>query len=130
MHTNAFNGDPWCHIGKRVGFIEATDDTVELVGAAMAAARRAWRPGFSYAKAGLVLTELVPIETVQRSLLPAIDRERRRKLGEALDAVNHRYGRGTLYPAAAGIKRGWSTKFEMRSPAFTTQWTELPIARC
>lgn len=109
------------HTARRVEFLEATDDTVELV-----AARRAWRRGFRYAKAGLVLTELAPIDTVQRSFLAAFDRDR--QLNEAIDAG--RYGRGTLFPAAAGIKRDWSTKFEMRSPAFTTQWAELPMAHC
>ena len=34
MHTYAFNGDPWSHTGRAVEFLEATDDTVELVSAA------------------------------------------------------------------------------------------------
>jgi DNA polymerase V len=32
-------------------------------------------------------------------------------------------------PAAAGIasKRAWSTKFDMRSPRYTTRMDELPV---
>ncbi|MBX9934418.1 MAG: DUF4113 domain-containing protein [Methylobacterium sp.] len=35
-----------------------------------------------------------------------------------------------MVPARAGLqaKRTWSTKFEMRSPGYTTQIRELPIA--
>ena len=72
MHTHAHNSDPWCHVGKLVEFLEASDDTVELVAAAVRAAQRAWRPCFRWAKAGLV-----PVETVQRSFLTTLDRVRR-----------------------------------------------------
>ena len=34
----------------------------------------------------------------------------------AMDAANTRFGRGAVTLAAAGIKRPWATKFEMRSP--------------
>jgi DNA polymerase V len=48
----------------------------------------------------------------------------------AMDACNARFGRGAVVPARAGLtkKRTWSTKFEMRSPRYTTQVTELPTA--
>ena len=129
MHTNAHNGDAWSHTGRALSLLEATDDTHALVASAILAASAAWRAGFRYSKAGIVLTELVPIEDVQRSLLTAIDRDKRTRLMGALDKVNQRYGRGTLYPAAAGITRSWSTKVERKSPCFTTQWSELPIVR-
>ncbi len=47
----------------------------------------------------------------------------------ALDACNARFGRGTVAPASAGFwpRRAWSTKFEMRSPRYTTQLNELLI---
>jgi len=34
-------------------------------------------------------------------------------------------------PAAAGIasKRAWATKFEMRSPRYTTRMDDLPVVR-
>lgn len=129
MHTNKFNGDPFRHVGKALSFLEATDDTHELVTAAIGAAAAAWQDGFRYAKAGLVLTELMAIETVQKSLLVGFDREKRAALMGALDALNQKYGRGTLYPAAAGVKQDWQTKFERKSPRYTTQWQELPVVR-
>jgi DNA polymerase V len=42
-----------------------------------------------------------------------------------MDAVNTRFGRGTV-ALAAGIKKPWATKFEQRSPCYTTQLDEAP----
>lgn len=130
MHTSAFNGDPWCHRGAPLGFIEATDNTNELVAAATDAASRAWRDGFRYTKAGIVLTELMPIGQVQPSLLGGVERIERKRLMAALDSINTRFGRGTLYPAAAGVRREWAVKAEKKSPRYTTQWAEMPTVRC
>jgi DNA polymerase V len=127
MHTHAFNGDPWSHTGKAVEFLEPTDDTHELIYAATRAAAGAWRDGYRYAKAGIMLTELVPVAQVQTSLLATLDRERRARLMAALDGVNSRFGRHTLYPAIAGHRQSWATKFERKSPRFTTSWDELPV---
>jgi DNA polymerase V len=47
----------------------------------------------------------------------------------ALDACNRRFGRGAVVQAAAGFApaQGWSTKFEIRSPRYTTRLEEIPI---
>lgn len=129
MHTSQFNRDKPSHTSRTMSFLEPTDDTQELITAATRAAAEAWREGFRYAKAGIMLTELVPLTMVQTSLLATIDRAQRARLNQALDAVNLRFGRNTLVPAAAGFKRTWSTKFERKSPRFTTRWDEMPTVR-
>ena len=47
----------------------------------------------------------------------------------ALDACNARVGRGTVVPGSIGFapQRDWSTKFEIRSPRYTTRFDELPV---
>lgn len=56
-------------------FLEATNATGKLlVSLAVRLARRAWRDGFRYAKAGVVLTELVPETTQQPALWSDVDR--------------------------------------------------------
>ena len=47
----------------------------------------------------------------------------------AVDAVNARFGRAAIVSAATGMKKPWATKFEMRSPRYTTRLEELPVAR-
>ena len=44
-----------------------------------------------------------------------------------MDAANARFGRGAVTLAATGIKKPWETKFEKRSPRYTTRLSDLPI---
>ncbi|CAA2155801.1 DNA polymerase IV [Methylobacterium brachiatum] len=110
---------------------EASNDTLVLVKAALHGVRRAWRDGFRYSKAGVVTTDLLPLHASQRAMpgLGQLDREQGAALMAALDACNRRFGRGAVVPAAAGFApaRGWSTKFEMRSPRYTTRLEEIPV---
>lgn len=49
---------------------------------------------------------------------------------EALDACNAKHGRGAVFSAASGIarqKKAWITKFDMRSPRYTTRLDEVPV---
>lgn len=130
FHTSPFDSGPSRSVSTTVDFPEPSNDTLVLVRSAKWGARRIWKPGYRYAKAGLMTVDLVAPAVSQRALIGALDREKSGKLMAALDACNQKHGRGTVYPAAAGIARqqkAWSTKFEMRSPRFTTRLNEVPI---
>ena len=129
MHSNRHNGDRPIYASRPLALLEATADTHVLIDAAIHAGKRAWRKGYRYAKAGIVLTDLVSSEHIQKSFFQTIDRDERVSLMGAIDSVNARFGRGALFPAAAGISRDWSTKVEMRSPRYTTRWDELPVVK-
>ncbi|GJD99887.1 DUF4113 domain-containing protein [Methylobacterium isbiliense] len=79
----------------------------------------------------MITTDLVPLAESPRALFGALDRERGGALMAAMDACNARFGRGSVVPGRAGIvaKRTWSTKFEMRTPRYTTQLAEVPMVR-
>lgn len=54
------------------------------------------------------------------------------RLMSALDTINKRYGRGTMKMASAGLdgdRRVWSMRQERKTPAYTTNWADIPIAR-
>lgn len=54
------------------------------------------------------------------------------RLMQALDAVNQRFGRGTVALASAGLAgelRQWSMKQERRTPGYTTDWEGLALMR-
>lgn len=130
FHTSPFDNGPARSVSTTVDFPEASNDTLVLVRAAKWGARRIWKPGYRYAKAGLMTVDLVAPEMSQRALIGALDREKSGRLMEALDACNKMYGRGVVFPAAAGIGRqqkAWVTKFEMRSPRYTTRLDEVPV---
>lgn len=129
MHTSRFNQkDAPYSAQTTVHLSEASADTFDLIRAAQRGATKIFRPGFRYAKAGIILNDLVSARSAPRPLFDARDVEQSDRLMTALDAVNAKFGRGALVPASAGIKRDWQAKFDRRSPRYTTNIKELPIA--
>jgi DNA polymerase V len=135
-HTSTHDrGDPMRSVSTTVTLPEATNDSLVLIQAAQLGVARTWReaPGdrpWRYSKAGVITTDLMPLNYSPRALIGGLNRERSGPLMAAMDACNSRFGRGSVVPARAGLteKRTWSTKFEMRSPRYTTQVAELPTA--
>jgi DNA polymerase V len=130
FHTSPHDKGPARSVSTTVDFPEASNDTLVLVRAAKWGARRIWKSGYRYAKAGLMTVDIVPLEASQRALIGSLDREKSGRLMEALDACNAKHGRGTVFSAAAGIARQrkvWTTKFDMRSPRYTTRLEEVPV---
>ena len=128
-HTSEHDrGEPQRSVATTVSLPEATNDSLVLAKAATWGARRLWRDGYRYSKAGVMTFDLVKLAFSQRALFDGFDRERSTALMGAMDACNHRFGRGTVVPAAANVerRRSWSTKFNMRTPRYTTRLDELP----
>ncbi|MDP4026894.1 Y-family DNA polymerase [Methylobacterium sp. NEAU 140] len=128
--------DPQRSVSATVTLPEHTSDTLALIKAARLGVAKTWRdaspnrPSWRYSKAGILTNDLVPLSHSPRALIGRLDRERSDPLMAAVDACNARWGRGTVVPARAGLvgRRDWSTKFEMRTPRYTTQVSELPVA--
>lgn len=128
LHTNRFNADP--KYANQLSFeIEPTNDTLALIGSAVRAARRMWRDGFRYSKAGIVLIDLKPLADLPENLLPSRDPVKSVRLMRALDGVNARYGSRTLAPAITGIRKPWAMRRQQLTPRYTTHWDEILRAR-
>lgn len=100
-------------------------DTLMLIKDALRAGRRLWRPGYRYAKVGIVLIDLQPAEKMPEMLFPSIDPERSARLMGAMDTINERYGRRTLVPGRAGLAHRWSMRRQRLSPRYTTDVDEM-----
>jgi DNA polymerase V len=52
---------------------------------------------------------------------------------ETIDALNSRYGKGTVHSAATGAsikaEKGWRMRQERCTPQYTTRWEDVPVAR-
>ena len=106
-----------------------TNFTPDIVAAALRGLDEAFREGFAYQKAGVVLLGLESAVVRQASLLdlPPEERERRRALMRVVDGVNRRHGRGMLRLAISSAPdRPWHMRQHRRSPRYTTSWDELP----
>jgi len=110
---------------------QATDDTCALVNLGLAMLRVLYRPGFDYKKVGVMLMDLQPKAQRQGSLLEEDGaRVRSAALMTTIDAINARWGRGTLRPLATGAAAAagnWRMKRERLSPRYTTCWEELAV---
>lgn len=110
-----------------VPLITSTSNTLALQRWAVAGLKSIYRSGYEYRKAGVILSEIGPASTHQADLFAAGDDAA--PLMQALDAINRRYGRGTLKLSQDGSRRRWAMRQDRKSPAYTTSWDELPVAR-
>ena len=125
LQTNPHAPDePW-HAGQKAARIEPTSDTIALIGEALRMLRPLWRGGHRYFKAGVVLNDLVPQGHQTRMLFSTRDPARSARAMAAIDAVNARYGRGTVRPLATGLERQWSTRHSRPSQRYTTHPDEM-----
>lgn len=122
--------------------VEPTGDTATRVRSAILGLRQIYRPGFPYAKAGVMLMDLQPQEVAQASFdfdgvadVPgsaASAAHDKVRLMSAFDAVNQRFGRGSLQLAGAGLPRSkgaWGMRQDRLTPGYRTSWAEMPVAR-
>ncbi|MDO9452407.1 MAG: Y-family DNA polymerase [Stagnimonas sp.] len=129
-HTNPFKNTPQISRQTLVSFATPTDDTFALCRYAMQGVSRIWVDGYRYKKAGVMMSQITPKNRHQASLFEnPFETAKRDRLNTTMDRLNLRYGRGTLALAGAGIQKDWKLKSEHRSPAYTTRWDELPVAR-
>ena len=106
-----------------------TDDTRLIIAAAREGISRLYRDGFSYAKAQVLLLDLCRRDEYTQDLFTPEQPVKTERLMSTLDAINGRWGRGTLQPCRIAKLTEWGMRREMLSPAFTTQWSGLLVAK-
>jgi DNA polymerase V len=102
-----------------------TDDTRLIISAAREGISRLYRNEFSYAKAQVLLLDLCRRDEYTKDLFTPEQPMRTEHLMKTLDAINERWGRGTLKPGRITKHTEWSMRRELLSPAYTTRWQDL-----
>ncbi len=129
IRTGHYSRDEPFSASRTISLSEPTSYTPEMVEAAMTCLEDIFEPGHRYAKAGIVLSGIVPGNLVQGALFTKGTPGGKRQIMEAMDGLNHIFGKGTLSPAAAGTKKSWAMKQVYRSKRYTTRWDELPVVK-
>ncbi len=112
-----------------VPLADPTDNSLELTEAAMKGLRKIFKAGFRYKKAGVILNLLTDKPVVQQSLFEDMEAKgKSAELMKTIDAINTRYGSTLVKSAATGTKQNWAMRSGNKSPNYTTQWNQLPIA--
>jgi DNA polymerase V len=122
--------EPQHHQSITVALSDPSDNTLTLTTAALKGLQQIYKTGFKYKKAGVIFNLLADKPTMQQSLFDDMEvKGKSAGLMKALDSINSRFGNAVIRTAAAGTKQDWQMRSGNRSPNYTTQWDELPIAR-
>jgi DNA polymerase V len=116
--------------GRTIVLPYATDSTNELIRHAIQAAEQIFCEGLRYKKAGVMLFSLVPQGSIQQDLFATnTDNPKNKILSKALDDINKRMGIDTISFAANGVNTNWKMRSELRSPCYTTKWSDIMVIK-
>ena len=128
LQTNRFRPDlPQYMPSLAVPLPFPTSDSLAVNRWAGHLCERMFKPGYQYKKAGVVLGDISPATRQQGDLL-AQPTPTHSKLMQTLDALNQRFGRGTVKVSTQGAFTAWQMRQEHKSPDYTTSWEDLPEA--
>lgn len=106
-----------------------TLDTRDVIEVAMRSLDRIWLEGRRYMKAGIMLDDFTPNGVCQLNLFDENKpRANSAQLMKVLDGINQS-GLGSVWFAGQGVNTEWKMKRDMLSPAWTTCWSDIPVAR-
>lgn len=129
IRTSPFKPDePQYSNGITLPISTPTDDTMTLVSIALMGLDVLYKPGYRYAKAGVMLSEIVPKEGIQQDLFGSLDTttpQKSAKLMAALDQINRKMGKDSLKLASEGFRKPWKMRQKNKSPGYTTRWEDL-----
>lgn len=131
IRTSPFS-TPAISSSKTITFPIPTDITPDLLKAAKHCLKTMYKPGYEYAKSGVLLSGIVPANHVQDHLFsPKSERDDAvSALMKTVDTINAKWGRGTIDMSCTTHENDtWKRIQGNVSPRYTTSWQELPVVR-
>jgi len=133
VRTNPFRADlPQYDNQMQFKLIHATDDLRVITKIAKLTLKKIYKSGFYYKKVGICFENLVSKNHQQLDLFnQPSDASLQKKdlLMNVFDSINQKFGRHTIALAAAGVSQPWSMRADLRSPRYTTRWSDLPVIK-
>lgn len=108
---------------------QPTADTGSLITAALEGLQSIYDQDFAYRRAGIALVGLVSEAAWQLSFTQDVNMlDKQVRLMASVDRLNTKYNTRLVRHGSEHIQRiGWHSKHQRRSPAYTTNWQDLPI---
>ena len=113
---------------KTIDLPIATNNSIEIVKAAISSLETIFKNGYRYQKAGVILSHLSDSNN-EKNLFSSEKDEKINNLMKSIDNTNYRYGRSTLSLASAGVQKKWNMRKEYSSKIDTTDFYYLPTIR-
>ena len=123
--TNFFKKEmPQYYNSKLVKLPVPTSSTGEIVMFARLGLEQIFKTGYSYKKAGVIITEITDESAIQGNIFYQTDMQKQNRLMKTIDRLNGSYGRDTVRIAAAGCGK-YEMRRNMLSPRYTTNLKEV-----
>ncbi|WP_061291971.1 translesion error-prone DNA polymerase V subunit UmuC [Azotobacter vinelandii] len=107
-----------------------TDDARLIVRMAAEGLERVYQEGFAFSKAEVLLLDLCQRGEYTDDLFSAQQPAAAERLMGVMDAINGRWGRGTLRPASIPTAPDWGMRRELMSQSYTTRLDQLWVVKC
>jgi DNA polymerase V len=132
LATNRFRPEPQYVRSGCLTLTPATSYTPIIQSKARAILEKIYRPGCTFQKVGVMLTDLAAPSSRQRSFFDPSPQEKSRhqSLMSVMDSINNQYGSATVTLASAGLgQKKWHMRRKFLSRRYTTSWAELAEVR-
>ncbi len=124
--TNPFReNDPQYVNSRHYKLPVPTISTTELIEYSKRLLAEVYRTGYSYKKAGTIITEIVPDKPIQGDLFDDVDRDKQKKLMDTVDKINDSLGTYKIRVASQGYGKKWKLRNEKLSPCYTTRIDDI-----
>ncbi|MDO4573769.1 MAG: Y-family DNA polymerase [Planctomycetia bacterium] len=126
--------------GTTVTLDRAADDTLEVLPPVLEGLKKIYDPEVRYARAGVTLLGISEhseedkyrmFQTPEEQAAEAQGAAARRELMKTLDRLHRELGRRSVVFASQGLENQteWTSRSAWKSPAYTTEWADLPKVR-
>lgn len=118
-------------LSRNVRFVMPTADTGVIAAALVDALRAIYNPRMGVYRVNISFDELVPASGLKLDLFGDViptEHDRQQARMATVDALNTRFGRGHVIYAAERLNQSWQPHRGARSPHYTTDWADLPLA--
>jgi DNA polymerase V len=111
-----------------VKLITPSNNTSSLLLQAKQGLSSIFKTGFAYKKVGVILTGIFDLQKQQLDLFNQNNLANADLLMTTIDIINSRLGKAVIKFAAQGFDETWKMKRQHQTPAYTTNWQQLPKA--
>lgn len=114
---------------KHTVFGEPTDDTFLFLKTTMNLVDEIYRTDVPYKKAGVLLTDFTPKTVQQLSIFDKKVETKTASLMPVIDALNRVVGRDSIVLGSRLQTNKWQSSTQSKSPAYTTDWSEIKTVK-
>jgi len=102
----------------------ASNSSIDLIKAATKGLGKIYREGYSYKKAGVIVSDIVPENPNQMALFEN-QNPKHQALMHVIDKINSTTGNHKIKLAVQDLRKTWKMKQERLSPCYTTKFSDI-----